>query len=333
MHINQLAQLSQVLSEIETRYNLVECENLPNAEFNIDDDSDPVNIKEYQSFVGTLLWFSRMSRPDIYFLVAKAATVSQKPKQNHKNILLATFGYLKSTRTLDMKYTKSLDNKMHLTVYSDASYGEESGHNTTGWLTFINGTALNWKSKKQATVAISATESETIAAYDAGLEAFFTLKLLDDFDNRQTRISHFIDNQSAIHNFNQDNVGRVKKVMYTKYNKMREFVKRNILFPMYINTADNPADFFTKSNKQVQNISHIGYNSLQIKFRDTMKWITGYKYSPEKFNDLVNSSNEKLISSSNNINSIEDLLIQRELDKQQNMNPYNGDLMVDSVDV
>ena len=64
-----------------------------------------------------------------------------------------------------------------------------------------------------------------------------------------------------------------------------------------------------------------------------MKWITGYKYSPEKFNDLVNSSTEKLISSSNNINSIEDLLIQRELDKQQNMNPYNGDLMVDSVDV
>lgn len=33
--------------------------------------------------------------------------------------IIAKFGDLKSTRTLDMKYTKSLNKKMHITVYSD----------------------------------------------------------------------------------------------------------------------------------------------------------------------------------------------------------------------
>ena len=72
--------------------------------------SKPVNQVNYQSMVGSLLYASIASRPDIAQVVGAVSKFNSCPTEAHLTAVKQIFHYLKGTINLCIKYEKSADN-------------------------------------------------------------------------------------------------------------------------------------------------------------------------------------------------------------------------------
>ena len=63
----------------------------------------------------------------------------------------------------------------HLWGWVDADYAgcQDTRRSYTGYVLMLNGAAMSWRSKRQATVSVPSVESEFIAASQCGLEVVY----------------------------------------------------------------------------------------------------------------------------------------------------------------
>ena len=108
--------------------------------------------------------------------------------------------------------------------------------------------AISWGSKKQATIALSSTEAEIVAASEAAKEAISLHGFLHEVDEADdTPVSLACDNQSAIAvAYNPEHHSRMKHVERRHY-FVRECVEDMKLVVPFVRTDANLADFFTKT--------------------------------------------------------------------------------------
>ena len=119
------------------------------------DQDTSMDQQKYQSAVGSLMYLSVCSRPDIAFAVGNLARFSSKPTKQHWKALKRVLRYLKATVNYGIKYTTS-DHK-ECSGFSDADWAGDVNDrkSTSGYLFVLNGGPLTWKSKKQSCVALS----------------------------------------------------------------------------------------------------------------------------------------------------------------------------------
>ncbi|GJW52787.1 hypothetical protein Tco_0096872 [Tanacetum coccineum] len=80
-----------------------------------------------------------------------------------------------------------------------------------GYVFILNGGAVDWKSSKQSTIAMSATESGYIAASKADMEAVWIRKFISGLGIVPTinePLNMYCDNSAAIHYANETGVQR-----------------------------------------------------------------------------------------------------------------------------
>ena len=126
----------------------------------ISKDVNPIN---YQSIVGSLLYATIATRPDIAQAVGVVSKFNSKPNEAHLTAVKRILRYLKGTVDLALRYQQSKDGV--LIGYSDADWGGDldDRHSTTGNLFVMARGAISWLSKKQAIVALSTSEAEYVA--------------------------------------------------------------------------------------------------------------------------------------------------------------------------
>jgi hypothetical protein len=73
---------------------------------NADEDEEPVDQKEYQSMIGSLLYLTAM-RPDIQFSVCLCAHFQALPRTSHRQAIKRIFSYLRYTPELGLWYSAS----------------------------------------------------------------------------------------------------------------------------------------------------------------------------------------------------------------------------------
>jgi len=114
----------------------------------------------YQSAVGSLLYLSTSTRPDIAFAESNVAKFSANPTKRHWTGVKRILRYLKGTSDLGLHYTSNdVDN---LVGYLDSDWaGDLDGRkSTSGYLFKLCGAPISWRSKKQTSVALSTAEAE-----------------------------------------------------------------------------------------------------------------------------------------------------------------------------
>ncbi|GJY24301.1 retrovirus-related pol polyprotein from transposon TNT 1-94 [Tanacetum coccineum] len=109
--------------------------------------------------------------------------------------------------------------------YCDAGFetDRDDTKSQTGYVFVLNGGAVDWKSSKQSTTAMSATESEYIAASKARMEI------------------------SAVHYANKPGVQKGAKHYQRRYHYVRECVELGEIRILKVHTDNNLADPFTKA--------------------------------------------------------------------------------------
>ena len=137
------------------------------------DGNKSVDEHIYQSAVGSLLYLSLWTRPDIAFAVSSVARFCSKPEQQNWTAVKRIMRYLNGTINLGLLYTiKSSKDSAKCVGYSDADWaGDLSDRkSTSGYVFQMSGAAITWRSKKQSCVAISTAEAEYMALACAAQE-------------------------------------------------------------------------------------------------------------------------------------------------------------------
>ena len=213
------------------------------------DDEKTVNIKEYQAMIGSLTYASISTRPDLSAAVGALSQFMTKPGQQHLKGIKRVLRYVKGTLDYGLRFDCSSNEEFNLYGYSDSDWaGDVSTRiSTSGYIFRLGGATISWKSKRQATVALSSTEAEYIALCAASQEVVWLRRLLASMGLQQkepTTLNE--DNQGTIAlSKNPKSHARTKHIDI-KYHYVREVVEREEIELVYCSTDKMIADILTK---------------------------------------------------------------------------------------
>ena len=144
----------------------------------------PCLVYPYAEVVGSLLYLSVCTRPDIAQAVGALARHVGKPTMRHWLALKGVLRYLAGTQDYGLVFTGS---KSSLEVYCDVDYAgdPDTRRSTTGYVFIMYGGVVSWSSRLQPSVALSTAEAEHMAAAAATKEALWLRTLLKDLESQQ----------------------------------------------------------------------------------------------------------------------------------------------------
>jgi hypothetical protein len=208
----------------------------------------------YKQLVGSLLYLSVTSRPDIANTVGALARYMAKPTMQHWQAAKGVLRYLAGTADYNITYGAAGDTSFK--GYCDADYAGDidTRRSTTGYVFMLNGGAVSWSSKRQQTVAASTTEAEYMAAAAAVKEGLWIRKLLADLDLSIGTITIMADNQSAIKLLRNPISSVRSKHIDVMHHFARERVQRNEVAFCYTPTSNMLADMLTKPVNEAKHL-------------------------------------------------------------------------------
>jgi hypothetical protein len=218
-----------------------------------EEENETVDQGLYQSAVGSLLYLSMWTRPDITYAVSNVSKFCSKPCKEHWTAVKRIMRYLKGTIDYGLWYDKNTPSEC--VGYSDSDWAGDTDDrkSTSGYVFQICGAAVSWRSKKQSCVAISTAEAEYIALASAAQEAVWMQQLIGDLEQKSEKpMLIYEDNQSAIcMTKNPQFHGRAKHISI-KYHFIREQVEKGTVTLKYCPSENMIADMLTKGLSKEQ---------------------------------------------------------------------------------
>jgi hypothetical protein len=200
----------------------------------------------YQEAVGSLMYASLGTRPDITYAVQTVSRFSKNPGQPHWEAVKRIFRYLKGTKEFWLTYGGQ---QKELKGYADADGSmAEDRHAISGYAFLLHGGAVSWAAKRQEIVSLSTTESEYVAVTHASKEALWLRSLISQlFDIALEPTTLFSDNQSAIALTKDHQYHPRTKHIDIRFHFIRWIIENGSLRLIYCPTEDMLADTLTKA--------------------------------------------------------------------------------------
>ncbi|GJZ51588.1 retrotransposon protein, putative, ty1-copia subclass [Tanacetum coccineum] len=105
----------------------------------------------------------------------------QNPGEVHWTTVKTILKYLRNTKDMVLVYGGRPKTELKVTCYADAGFQTDKDYtkSQSGYVFVLNGRAVDWKSAKQSTIAMSSTEAEYIATAEVSMEAVWMRKFID----------------------------------------------------------------------------------------------------------------------------------------------------------
>lgn len=217
---------------------------------------DPLETNTvYRAAIGSLLYISTNTRPDISVSTSILASKVSRPTQSDWTEVKRVFRYLKTTVQKRLKLGSDLLSETSiLEGYADANWaGSEGRRSQSGYLFQLYGGTICWSSKIQPSVSLSSAEAEYVALSESAQEAVWLNRLLSDFHEPvKLPIVIYEDNQSCIKMLTGGRFSQRTKHIDIKYHFVRDLVTNNFLSVMYCPTDLMKADILTKPLEAVK---------------------------------------------------------------------------------
>ncbi|GJW08835.1 hypothetical protein Tco_1571258 [Tanacetum coccineum] len=206
----------------------------------------------YASAVRSIMYAVRCTRPDVAFAQNMTSRFQQNPGEIHWTTVKNILKYLRNTKDMFMVYGGNMERELKVSCYTDVGYLTDADtlRSQTGYVFFLNGGVVDWKSIKQTIFATSSMDAEYIAAFDALKEAVWIRKFifgLGIVPTIEEPISMYCDNTGAIAIAKDDGVTKGARHFRAKVHYLRETIKMGDVRIEKIDTDDNLADPFTKA--------------------------------------------------------------------------------------
>jgi hypothetical protein len=206
------------------------------------------DVYPYAELVGSLLYLSVCTRPDISQSVGVLSRYMSKPTEVHWHAAKGVLRYLAGTADKGIVFSKA--DSSTVSGYCDADFAGDvdTRRSTTGYVFLINGGAVSWSSKLQPTVAVSTTEAEYMSVASAIKEALWLRKLLQDLHVPvEGPVTMHSDSQGAISLAQNPIISARSKHIDVLHHFARERLARKEVLIEYCPTDRMLADCFTKA--------------------------------------------------------------------------------------
>ncbi|KAJ9515742.1 hypothetical protein QJQ45_008622 [Haematococcus lacustris] len=213
-------------------------------------DALDTTLHHYSALVGSLLYLTCCTRPDIAFAVGALARHMSAPTKQHWAAACSVLCYLKGTADQGLLF----GGVSGLQGFSDADYAgdKDTARSTTGYIFTLNGGAISWSSRLQPTVAMSTAEAEYMAASSVAKEALWLRKLMRDLQLDASCVHLGCDNQAAIQLLHNPMATSRAKHIDVHHHFVRERISRGEVAFHYCHTSSMLADILTKPLAAVQ---------------------------------------------------------------------------------
>ncbi|KAJ2938391.1 hypothetical protein O0L34_g13315 [Tuta absoluta] len=202
----------------------------------------------YREAVGSLAYLMTGTRPDIAYAVGVASRKLESPTREDWLLVKRIMRYVKGTCSYGIKY-KAHQKSTLLESFSDADHGgcHLSGRSTTGLICRYSGGTVSWLSQRQASVAISTTEAEIVAASEGAREIVWLSRVYKDLtDLKEVPVLH-VDNEAAIRLAHNPEFHKRTKHIRIRHFFVREVVEEGGLVVKKVSSDEQLADFLTKA--------------------------------------------------------------------------------------
>ena len=268
---NRVLKLDQSLyvEQVLKRFNMLNCKPAPTPEataHRLSNEHSPTTAEHraqmqhvpYKEAVGSLLYASIATRPDIAHAVNEVCKYMQNPGDPHWQAVKRILRYLRGSMNKPLVFRSnpihSGNNTCIITAYTDADWAGDydTRRSTTGYVVQVNNSTVSWMSKKQATVALSSAEAEYMALAAVAQEVKWIQQLLTEL----SVIAHintvvYSDNQAAIAISKNDIHHDRTKHIDIRHHFVRECVQHGIFSIEWISTTQQIADILTKALDRV----------------------------------------------------------------------------------
>lgn len=246
LDITQVRYIEKMLS----KFNMADCNTVSTPEqvgagF---DESEPLPTdNQFKELLGSLLYLTTCSRPDIAHAVSIASRTSQ-PTQAHWMALKRILRYLKGTKDLGVRFR--WENSNELIGYSDADYANDAAtrKSTTGLCIFFGGGPIAWKCQRQPIITLSTTEAEYVAGCELVKEILPIREQLIELGqiNDKQPAQVYIDNQSTVRIASNENGQKRTKHIDIREKWLTEQAQKKKITISHISGEEQVADILTK---------------------------------------------------------------------------------------
>ena len=275
------------IEKMATDYRLDTMPKFPDTPMTTDELPLPASIEpaaqdihKYQRRVGSLIYASIITRPDISRAVSRLSEAMLRPTQAHQDAANRAISYLYGTRFLALEYSSpesSLAASQAFTASSDASFADDqiTRRSSEGYLFSLFGAPIDWTSRRQKTVTTSTTEAELLALthvaqqLSAWSRFFASISLTLDqsyslrCDNLQTL--RLVTKQSP-------QISTRLRHIDVHQHWLRQEVDQHRLSVVWVPTGEMAADGFTKSltrDKHRRFLAHLSLVDVRHRIEPT----------------------------------------------------------------
>jgi len=224
-------------------------------------DGHITDIENYRKILGKCMWFCKKVMPECGNSVRELASCMDSPDESHWRSMGRLVGYIASNEPATLILKKPRDLKVYGYVDSNWATNKQNRKSVTGYILTLGGCLVTWSSKTQATVTLSSTEAEYIAASTCATEIKFIQMLLEEIlPHENTRPATLLeDNTGCIYLLENKAVGNKTKHIDIKMHHIREMMsdhdgekpRMKVMFtPSEMNFADPMTKNVTESIHQ-----------------------------------------------------------------------------------
>ena len=233
----QMLDANKVATPIERQGHIVE-----------EADRDIKGHVPYREAVGSLMYLAVATRPDIAYAVSIVSQKLENPKESDWNNVKRIFKYIVGTLKMGILYQRDFKSGV-LEAFSDADYAGdvETRRSTSGVVCKYAGGIISWLSKKQASVSMSTTESEFIAASEGAKEVVWLTRLLGNLTEVKETPILKMDNASAIKLAKNPEFHKRSKHIEVRHYFVREKWQDGAINIEHVEGENQVADIMTKA--------------------------------------------------------------------------------------
>nr|GEY04029.1 retrovirus-related Pol polyprotein from transposon TNT 1-94 [Tanacetum cinerariifolium] len=202
----------------------------------------------YANAVGSLMYLTVCTRPDIAYTVSVVSRYLANLGKNHWEAVKCILKYLRSTVNVGLMYATNHGNHVDVTRFVDSDYANDpdKGRFITCYAFLVQGCIVSWKATLQHVVALSTKEAEYIALMEAVNEPIWLRGLLEELGVELNTVVVNCNNQGAIHLSRNHVFHENTKHIDVRYHFIREVLESKTVKVLKVGTRHNVADALTK---------------------------------------------------------------------------------------
>jgi hypothetical protein len=216
---------------------------------------DAATQSKYRSGVGKLLHIMKWSRPDVLNSVRELSRYMSGATMAHVKAMYRVMNFCIKTRDRGLtlkpncKWDGNPDFEFVISGQSDSDYAkDESGKSVSGYSTLLCGAPVSMKSKMQTTTTLSVTEAELVSAVSCVQDMLFEMRVLESIGLKvKLPMVLEVDNKGVVDLANNWSASGRTRHIVTRTNFLRELKEQGLLRVVWIPSAENSSDLFTKN--------------------------------------------------------------------------------------